>query len=576
MSNNINNLPRFQPRRFVAQEGDFTQLDVIKPYYEDLLSRSVDSARALEKWVLDRSELDAVCDQAGSIVYINMTCQTDDESRAKAYQDLIQNVLPAIKPLEDQLNRKFLELYEKYPLNEERYLVYVREIKADIELFCEANIELETKLGLLSQQYQTVTGAMTVEFEGCEQTMPEMSKYQLETDRDLRERAWKAVYERRSQDTEKLEDIFDQMIALRAQIAKNAGCKNYAEYKFRDLHRFDYTVDDCKAYHKTVEECVVPLHRRLIKKHKELLGLDELRPWDTAVDSLGRPPLKPFDKIEALIQGVQNIFDKVDGELAAFYKDMDELGCLDLASRKGKAPGGYQSTLNEARKPFIFMNAVGVDGDVNTLLHEAGHAFHSLLCADDPITDYRHGPMEFCEVASMAMELIGSEHLSEFYNEEDKKRSITDHLEGIVFVLVWVATIDCFQHWIYENPAHSREERKDTWLYILKRFGGAEVNWEGFEEARAHMWHKQLHIFEVPFYYIEYGIAQLGALQIWLNSKKDKHAAIAQYKKGLSLGGSRPLPELFENAGIHFDFSKSTIEPLVKILETELEATRTS
>ena len=571
MSNNISNLEHFQPRKFVAEGVDFTRFEEIKPYYEKLLAAQIDSAEALEAWVLERSEFDSVLDEAGSILYINMTCQTDDAARAKAYQEYIQTVSPAIKPYEDQLNRQFLELNEKYPLDEERYLVYVREIKADVELFCEANIELETQVDLLSQEYQTIIGAQTVEFEGSEQTIPQMGKYLLETDRDLRERAWKATYARRKQDTEKLEEIFDKMIGLRDQIAKNAGCKNYAEYKFRDLHRFDYTVDDCKAYHASIEKCVVPLYRSIVKKHKELLGYDELRPWDSSVDPLGRPPLKPFEETEKLVGGVKNIFNQVDDQLANYYQSMDDLGCLDLASRKGKAPGGYQSTLGEARKPFIFMNSVGVDGDVRTLLHEAGHAFHSLLCAHDPIADYRHAPMEFCEVASMAMELLGGEYLSEFYNADDEKRSVTDHLEDIVFVLAWVATIDAFQHWIYENPKHTRDERRAKWLEILGRFSGGEVNWEGFEDAKEYMWHKQLHIFEVPFYYIEYGIAQLGALQLWLNSKKDWNKALEDYKKGLSIGGARPLPELFESAGIRFDFSQGTIEPLVGVIEDKLK-----
>ncbi|MFT7538997.1 MAG: oligoendopeptidase F, partial [Lysobacterales bacterium] len=473
-------LPRYKERSFVAQDADLLDIKQLKGYYQILTDCKVESDDMFEKWVLDRSELDSVLDQVGSVLYIDMTCQTDDKAKAQAYQDFTQNIVPVVMPLEDELNKKFLKLNEKFNLDEERYKIYTREIKADVELFNEKNVDLRTQVELLSQEYQTIMGAMTVEFDGIEKTMPEMSKYLLETDRDLRERAWKAVTARRLQDTDKLDDIFDQMIKLRHEISQNAGCKNFAEYKFRSLHRFDYTVEDCKKYHQAMEECVLPLYTELVKKDKVLLGLDEFRPWDTAVDPMGRAPLKPFEKDDQLINGVKKIFDKVDGELAAYFKEMKDAGCLDLASRKGKAPGGYQSSLNEARKPFIFMNAVGLDGDVNTLLHEAGHAFHTFLSAHDPLSDYRHAPMEFCEVASMAMELLGAEHLSEFYNSEDEKRSVKEHLEDILFVLIWVATIDSFQHWIYDNPTHTREERTESWLATLDRFSPNLVNWDGF------------------------------------------------------------------------------------------------
>lgn len=567
---NFNTLENYAPRSFVAENDDFTRLEVIQPYYQKLLEMKIDSSEALEQWILHRSEMDSVSDQAGSILYIEMTCQTDDESKTKAYQDYMQNVVPAIKPLEDKLNRKFLAALEGHPLDEERYGVYIREIKADVELFRQDNVELETKVAMLSQQYQSVIGAQTVEFDGQERTMQQMGKYLLELDRGLRERAWRAVYERRQKDTKVLDDIFDQMVKLRHQIAINAGFENYAQYKFRALHRFDYTIEDCKAYHATVEECLMPLYRKLVARHKELLGLDELKPWDLSVDPLGRPPLKPFKETPELIEGVGRIFEQVDQELSALYVDMKKTGLLDLDSRKGKAPGGYQSTLAEARKPFIFMNAVGVNGDVNTLLHESGHAFHSLLCAHDTIADYRHAPIEFCEVASMGMELLSGEHLSEFYSEDDCRRAKADHIEDIVFVLLWVATIDAFQHWIYENPEHTAEERKVQWLKILNRFGAGLTNWDGFESARDYMWHKQLHVFEVPFYYIEYGIAQLGALQLWMNSKNDYAKALDEYKAGLTLGGSRPLPDLFKKAGLNFDFKKETIAPLTEVLESEL------
>jgi oligoendopeptidase F len=293
------------------------------------------------------------------------------------------------------------------------------------------------------------------------------------------------------------------------------------------------------------------------------MKIETLRPWDLMVDPLNRPPLKPFDKVDALVNGVERIVRSVDGELGNLFDDMRRSGLLDLESRKGKAPGGYQNTLTEARKPFIFMNSVGIDDDVRTLLHESGHAFHAYLSAHDPLDAYRHAPMEFCEVASMSMEFMGNDHLAVFYNKDDARRSVVEFLEGVISVLGWVATVDSFQHWMYENPTHDREDRRRMWVRLNEDFGGGVVDWSGLDDERAYLWHRQLHIFEVPFYYIEYGIAQLGALQIWRQSKKSPQQAIANYKKALALGGSRPLPELFAAAGIKFDFSKDMIAPLM-------------
>jgi oligoendopeptidase F len=299
------------------------------------------------------------------------------------------------------------------------------------------------------------------------------------------------------------------------------------------------------------------------------LGLDALRPWDLAVDPANKPPLRPFDKVETLVTDTQEIFSQLDDKMAEDFRLMRETRLLDLDNRKGKAPGGYQSTLSECRLPFIFMNAVGMQRDVETLLHEAGHAFHALAMREEDLCAYRDAPIEFCEVASMSMELLGNEFIEKFYQPGDARRARRDHLEGIVEIFPWIATVDAFQHWIYSHPGHSRAERQKAWVELMERFGG-EVDWTGYEEARTNLWHRQLHIFIHPFYYIEYGIAQLGALQVWANSKKNKARALEQYHHALSLGGSRPLPELFEAAGCRFDFSRETVQPLVKLVSAEL------
>ncbi len=550
-------------RKFVPKEANLTDAATVKGLYEQLLKAPINSSEDLENWLMNRSELDAALSQAGSILYINMTCHTDDAKTASLYSEFIQNIPPAIKPINDELNKRYLKLLKDYPLDQNRYEVYNHSTQVDIELFVEANVPLQTQVDMLSQEYQTVCGAMSVNFEGKEQTLPQMGKYLLETDRKKREDAWRAVAKRRLADKDKLQDIFKKMFDLRCQIASNAKFNSFIEYQFRSYHRFDYTSADCKKYHETIERLIVPIYGEILKKRQKEMGLDSLRPWDLAVDPLGRSPLKPFDKANELIDKTQKIFYKLDGKLGDQFSEMKTLNLLDLESRKGKAPGGYQNTLSEARKPFIFMNAVGVDDDVRTLLHEAGHAFHALASADDPLVDYRHAPMEFCEVASMAMELLGGQYLSEFYSKEDTNRSNREHLEGIVHVLAWVANIDAFQHWMYEHPNHTPEERTQAWVELYQRFGGKFVNWQGLEQEMAYLWHRQLHIFEVPFYYIEYGIAQLGALQLWVKGKVDPSKALEYYHQGLSVGGSRPLPKIYQAAGIKFDFSEGIIKPLV-------------
>lgn len=560
----------YQPRRFVAGQADLTVLEQVRPLFQALLDREIDSSRTLQNWILERSELEAALSQTGTILYIRMTCQTDDPARARAYQYFIETIRPVVKIFEDRLNKKYLAGQKQWQLDSGRHEVYTRALRTDMELFREENVALEMEIDLRTQEYQTTIAAMTVVFEGKERTLPEMGKFLHEPDRDLRERAWKSAARRRLDDKNNLEQLFDRLISLRVKIAGNAGFSNFCDYKFRALHRFDYTPQNCKQYHASIEKLLVPLWRQILEKRREQMQLKKLRPWDTTVDSLGRPPLRPFNKVSELMDGCVKIFNRLDPPLGQQFTEMVGAGLLDLESRKGKAPGGYQSTLDEARKPFIFMNAVGVDDDLRTLLHEAGHAFHALACAADPLLDYRHGPMEFNEVASMGMELLADPQINVFYAPQDEQRSRNEHWEGIVSTLIWVAVIDAFQHWIYEHPRHTGAQRKDAWIAIHERFGGNFIDWEGLEDEHAFLWHRQLHIFEVPFYYIEYGIAQLGALQLWNNARQDPQTALANYKKALALGGSRPLPELFETAGIQFDFSPKTIIPLVATMKIQI------
>jgi oligoendopeptidase F len=551
-------LPREYPRKYVPESlnaGDWAQLE---PLLGELERRSLDTPEALERWLLDRSELAAVIQEEGAIRYIRMTCQTDNPDYEQAYLHFVEEIEPQLKPRFHRLDELYMRSPARSRLPQERYFVLDRKIQNSVELFREENVPLETEEEKAGQPYRKIMAAMTVHYDGKEQTLQQMARYLEEPQRQIRHEAWERIVERRLKDREKLDEIFDELLKIRQRIAENAGFANYREYAFRKRERFDYTPEDCERFHRAIERHIVPLMRDLQRWRREKLGVDELRPWDLQVDPEGKPPLRPFSKADELIEGCREIFERVDPELSAQFRCLAELDLLDLESRKGKAPGGYQATLEEHRLPFIFMNAVGRDSDVRTLLHEGGHAFHTFATRDEPLIAYRHAPLEFAEVASMGMELLSAPHLSVFYSPEEAERSRKRHLEGIVTLLSWIATIDAFQHWIYTHPGHTRKEREAKWLELHERFGGIE-SWEGYEEALRSDWQRQAHLYLHPFYYIEYGIAQLGALGIWLHSQRDYREAVQLYRRALALGGSRPLPKLFQAAGLPFDFGEEAV-----------------
>jgi len=564
-------LPAWKPRQFVPEGVDFGDWKQINPLYDQLEARASDcnSAADLDRWTLDWSELSAAIEQDGAIRHIAMTCHTDDPEVEKAYLHFIEHIQPEIKPREFKLAQIFIGHPFRKQLPQRRYQVFDRDTNLSVELFRQENVPLQTEEAKLNQQYMKLSGSLTVKFRGEEKTLVQMGRYLEEPDRALRQEAWELVANRRLQELDNFENIFDRLVNLRQQIARNAGFKNYLDYIFRARGRFDYTIAHCERFHDAIEQEIMPVVRELQTARRVTLGLTALRPWDLAVDPLNRAPLRPFERVETMVDKTQRIFDQLDPSLAEGFRKMDTLRLLDLANRKGKAPGGYQETLAEARLPFIFMNAVGVHRDVQTLLHEAGHAFHALAAREENLHPYRSAPIEFCEVASMSMELLGNEFIENFYAAPEAKRARRDHLERVVEIFPWVATVDAFQHWIYTHPGHSREERRAAWERLVTRFGG-DVDWSGYEKARGYLWHRQLHIFTVPLYYVEYGIAQLGALQVWANSKRDKAQALNDYKLGLALGGSRPLPELFETAGCKFEFTRDTMQPLVKLVRAEL------
>ena len=591
-----------RPRSLVPQLIDLGDWPQIAPLFDELEVRAAqaNNTAALEQWLLDWSELSAALDEEAARRYIAMTCHTDNAEAERAYLHFVEQVEPQLKPRQFALERIYIlrrdEFYESPSEksgtrgtrpSEDRYFVFDREVKNHVELFRPENVGLETEEAKLAQQYQKLIGAQTVKFRGEEKTLVQMGRYLEEPERALRQEAWELVAQRRRQDADKCEEIFDALIELRGRIAQNAGFENYRDYAFRRMGRFDYAPRDCEQFHDAVEKEIMPVVREIQDERRRQLKLEKLRPWDLAVDPQNRAPLKPFAKVSEMVARTQNIFNQLDPALATGFQQMQDLKLLDLDNRKGKAPGGYQSTLSEARVPFIFMNAIGLQRDVETILHEAGHAFHAQATRGEDLYAYRSAPIEFCEVASMAMELLGNEFLEEFYpatkgeniqhstsniqrpSGSDANRARKTHLEGIIGFFPWMATVDAFQHWIYTHPGHTRAERKAAYLQLMDRFGG-EVDYNGFEAARAYSWHRQLHIFLHPFYYVEYGIAQLGALQVWANSKVDKVKALNDYKAALALGGSRPLPELFAAAGCKFQFDAATIRPLIQLARSEL------
>ncbi len=573
MSFDYSRLPRDYPREFLPQNVDLTNQAQLNQWFDRLEKRSMSSRQDMEKWLRDESELIAALLEEQTLRYVRMTCQTDDPEREKAYLFFVENVEPLAKLRASELDKKYLDAPARKALPAEQYSVLDRKRENNVALFRKENVELEKEESKLAQKYQKLTGAMTAVYDGQERTMQQLARYLEEPKRQVRQETWLIAENRRHEDKEALDLLYDELLGIRQQIAENAGFESYRDYIFRKKERFDYTPEDCFRYHEAVERFVVPLLRELDKNREGKLDVDPLRPWDLAVDPQGRPPLHPFKTPTELVQGCVQIFDKVNPKFGQNLQRMAGLGLLDLESRKGKAPGGYQSELMELRLPFIFMNAVGRDLDVRTLLHESGHAFHTFAMRDKDLPIHYRGeyiPLEFAEVASQSMEIVGGEHLEgPFYNREDTLRSRREHLTGLVRLLCWIATIDAFQHWIYTHPGHSREEREGYWVKLRERFGSVE-SWEGYEQFRRSFWQRQLHLYEVPFYYIEYAIAWTGALGIWTRYRKEPKEAVEAYERALSLGGSKSLPELFHAADMPFDFGPKTIEPYAREIRQAL------
>lgn len=560
------------PRHFVPVDFELKNWQSIEPFFKALLDREIGTAEDMETWLQHMSEVEAVVNEDACWRQIKMTCDTTDKSLEEAFNFFCTEIQPHIQPYADALNKKLVNHSLTAALNQQQYFTYLRSIRKSIDLFREENIPLQAELAVMQQQFGVISGAMTVTIDDKEYTLQQAAKFLENPDRSVRENAYRKIQERRLQDKTPLNDLFNGLMAKRNQVAANAGFTNYTDYRFKELGRFDYGRQDCYAFHEAVKLHVVPLVKAIYEKKRVKLGVDTLRPWDLEAELEGVKPLQPFSSGNELLEKTIACFTRLRPFFGDCLAKMNEIKHLDLESRMGKAPGGYNCPLPESGAPFIFMNAAGQMHDVTTMVHEGGHAVHSFLAHPLPLTGFKEYPMEIAEVASMAMELFSMDHWDVFFSDAAELTRAREHqLERVITLFPWIAIIDQFQHWLYDHPNHSNEERTAAWMNILATYSDGVVDYSGLETYRSNAWQRQLHLFEVPFYYIEYGIAQLGAIGMWMQYKKDPEKALDNYCNALALGGTATLPQLYETAGLKFDFSPDTIKELMAFVQTELD-----
>jgi oligoendopeptidase F len=559
-------------RNFLPADLKVNRWEDLQQFYEALRSRPLHSAADLRKWLLDRSELDSVVQEDLAWRYIRMSCDTTNTDFADAFNFFVTEIEPQIAPYSNDLNKQLLASPFLSQLNDERMEIMVRGIRKQVEIFREENIPLYAELQQKEQKFAAISGAMTVEVDGNELTLQQASNFLKKTDRAKRQEVFEKIQERRLADREPLDELFNELIALRHRIALNAGFRDFRDYMFAALGRFDYTADDCFRFHNSIAAEVVPLAGKILAKRKALLGLDSLKPWDLEVDISGKNAPVPSAGGDDLMAKTIRCFTAIHPFLGSCMELLKDMKRVDLDSRKGKAPGGFNYPLHETGVPFIFMNSSDSVRDMVTIVHEGGHAVHSILTKDLDYTDFRNTPSEVAELASMSMDLISMEHWEAFFEDADAlRRARRQHIEKLIESLPWIAAIDKFQHWIYTHPKHSTAERRAEWTAINKEFSGGVVDWTGYEAAFENSWQKQLHLYQVPFYYIEYGMAQLGALAIWRNYKNDPAATLHSYLEALKLGYTTTIGRIYQTAGIRFDFSREWIHELSAFAESELK-----
>jgi oligoendopeptidase F len=547
----------------------------IEPHFDDLAARTL-TASNVDAWLSDWSALDERLGEMYARLHLATTQNTVDKDAEHAYHTFLDTIYLPAEAAEQKLRERLLAS----GLNPTGFEIPLKKMHAQADLFRQANLPLLTQEQKLVSRYQKIIGAQTVDWEGKETTISQLRPVYQNPDRATRERAWRLSMQRQLADRQAINDLWREFLALRRQIAKNADKPDYREYRWQDLLRFDYTPADCRSFHRAIEEAVVPAARRIYDKRRRRLGVPTLRPWDLEVDMFGRAPLKPFGALNGLETVAASIFHRVDPKLGEYFDTMVAETLIDFDNRKHKAPGAYCTSFPMSKRPFIFGNAVGLHDDLQTVLHESGHAFHNFERYGLPYTQQRQIGMEFAEVASMGMELLASPYLARnqggVYSEGEAARARIKHLEDNVLFWPYMAVVDAFQHWVYENPDAAREGAHcdAEWARQWQRFMGG-VDWSGFEPELMTGWHRKLHIHEIPFYYVEYGMAQLGAVQVWANARRDQAGAVAQYRRALALGGTVGLPQLFAAAGAKFAFDTATLREAVSLMEQvigELEA----
>jgi oligoendopeptidase F len=560
------------PHHYLPKDFVLTDWASLEPYFIELTDRPIEDALGLEKWLKDLSELEAFVSEDACWRQIKMTCDTTDKSLEEAFNFFCMEIQPKMQPYADALNKKLIACPFTKALDKNTYFTYLRAVQKSIDLFRTDNIAIQAELSVMQQQYGTIAGKMTITHEGQEYTLQQAAQFLESEDRNIRASVYRKIQQRRLEDKTAMHDLFSSLIQKRHQVAVNAGFENYRDYKFVELGRFDYTKEDCYQFHEAVKLHVLPLIDKIYARKKQKLGLDVLKPWDTEAEPAGTKPLRPFTDGKDLYEKSVACFEQLHPFFADCLKKMNALKHFDLESRKGKAPGGYNCPLAESGAPFIFMNAAGQMSDVTTMVHEGGHAIHSFLSHHLSLSAFKEYPMEIAEVASMSMELFSMDHWQSFFdNEADLNRAKEHQLERTITIFPWIAIIDKFQHWVYEHPAHTIEERTNTWTSILKEFSTGSIDYTGLDEFRAIGWQRQLHLFEVPFYYIEYGIAQLGAIGMWMQYQQNPTAALENYMNALALGGTKTLPELYQTAGIAFNFSPNYVKKLMDFTNAQLE-----
>ncbi|MDO6654957.1 M3 family oligoendopeptidase [Anaerobacillus sp. 1_MG-2023] len=558
---------------FYVEKYDFKNPSILEEEFKSLLNQSIHSADELEKWVMSLSSLmDGVAEGLAGH-YIDFQCHSSSEEAKKTIEHDQEYIEPMVKRYEGLFDEKFQESPYKSQLNQEYYKQFLLRKENAMTLFNEENINLEVEEDRIVNRYFEHTGSLSFHWDGEEKTLSEMFLMMQDGDREVRKSAMEEIFTTLLTKKDDLQEIMDELIQLRQKKAENVNLDNYRDYMFKKYERFDYTPEDCKSLAEAVRKHVVPLKEKLQKKHQQELGVEEYKPWDTRAVPKDKQPLRPFNKIEELIKGTSDIFDKLSPRFSYLLNEMNEKGALDLESRKGKAQGGFCEYLPVSELSFIFMNSTKSHDDFITLLHEMGHCIHNDFKRNQMLSAYQDTPMESAELASMSMELLTMDYWNLMYQDEKELlRAKKDQLEGLILFLPSGIVVDQFQHWMYENPNHTSKERSEKYMELSRTYDSSYVDWTGQEEWIQNNWQLILHIFEVPFYYIEYVIAQLGAIQMYRQYRENPEQALENYNRALSLGSSVSLSEVYEAAGIHFDFSETMIKGLMDFISTELDA----